>query len=74
MAIVHQDFQRAIVVEVRGSHAMTIERSSDAWTSIEGDIFELPVVLVPVEHFALPESTAEAIRIYFWIDVTVGHK
>src|SRR5690349_4208646 len=53
---------------------MTIERRTNAWTSIDGYIFELPVVLVPVENFAFPESAAEAVGIYLWIDVTVGYE
>src|SRR5258708_2194694 len=53
---------------------MTIEGHSNARTSVEGDIFELPVVLIPVKYFALPESVVEAVRIYLRIDVTVGHE
>src|SRR3981081_1340568 len=53
---------------------MTIEGDSNAWTSVAGDIFELPVVLVPVKYFALPECAVEAVRIYLRINVTVGHE
>src|SRR6266567_2997201 len=74
MAIVHQNLYAAIIVEIRGSHTVAIERGGDARASIEGDVFELLVVLVPVKYFAFAESTVEAVRINFGIDVPIGHE
>src|SRR5882724_8346187 len=74
MAIVHEDFYCSIIIEIRGRHTVAIERRSDARTSVEGDVFELPVVLVPVKHFALPESAVEAVRINLGIDMPISHE
>src|SRR6267143_947399 len=74
MAIVHQNLYPSIIIEIRGRHTVAIERRSDARASVEGDVFELPVVLVPVKHFALPESAVEAVRIDLGIDVAIGHE
>ncbi len=74
MAIVHKNFYRSIIVKVRSGHAVAVEGRGDAWTSIKGDIFELPVALVPVKYFALPEGGVEAVRIYLGIDVAIGHE
>src|SRR6266581_7951425 len=74
MTVVHQNLHSAIIVEIRGGHAVAIERGNDAWTSIEGDVFEFPVVLVPVKHFAFTEGTVEAVRIHLGIHVPIGHE
>src|SRR5260370_8096940 len=74
MAIVQEDFYCSIIIKVGCSHAMTVERRSDARASVEGDVFEHPVVLVPVKHFALPESAVEAVRINLGIDVAIGQE
>src|SRR6202158_4920970 len=74
VAIVHQNFYRAIIVEVRGGHAVAIEGRSDARASIQGDIFELPVALVPVQHLALPEGGVQAVGIHLGIDVAISHE
>src|SRR5437660_8653724 len=53
---------------------MAIKRGCDAWSRLERDVLELPVVLVPIQHFALPKACAQALALNFGIDVAIGHK
>src|ERR1700730_1883865 len=72
MAVVHQDLDSAVIVEVRGGHAVTVKSRTDSGAGVERDIFEPAVSLIPVEHFPFSEGCPHTLSIYLRIDVAVS--
>src|SRR5215472_19090533 len=74
MAVVHQNLNSTVIIEVRGRYTMAVEECGDPLTCLKRDILELPVLSVPVKRFAFPEGRVQPPAIYLGVNMAISHK
>src|SRR5262249_43502084 len=74
MAIVDNNLDIPVVVEVSAGYAMAVVGCRDPRAGIWGDIPELSISFVPVEELGLPKGIRQAFVVDLRINMTVGDK
>ena len=71
VAVVHEEFDAAVVVKICGGQAVAIESSGNAGACLQRHIFEFAVTLIPIEQFSLAEGAEQAFAFDFGIHVAI---